>query len=514
MGSKTLQLQLPTNYSKDDLIEKIKQTIKIKNFTYQIENQGLDARKKSMIHWLTRVVVVSDEIQTQEPKESIEKISIPFLKTKKKVLVVGNGPAGFFASYALQKAGFQVKMIDRGASVETRSNEIQKFEKTGIFNSKGNYAYGEGGAGTFSDGKLTSRSKHISKEREFIVQCYLEAGAPSEIAYLAHPHLGSDNLRKIVANLRKMYQDIGGEIQYEKLFTDCKFEGRHLKEIWIDHQPYAYDYIIIAPGHSAYDTYRTLIKRGVPFRTKNFAIGCRAEHPQELINIAQWGKKTLPGVKAAEYRLTSEADGKHHVFSFCMCPGGNVVPAAAFPNSNIVNGMSNYQRDGKYANAACVAGIHPNQLFNRELSPLETLDEVEKLETYFYELTNSFSAPICSIQSFIKMKHIGEANYQTSYPLSVFKSDLWNQLPRNVVKSMQAGLIDFSRKLKGYETGNLIGLESKTSSPIQVLRTPNGLCESFDNLFVVGEGSGYSGGIVSSGADGLKAALNIIAMNS
>jgi hypothetical protein len=255
-----------------------------------------------------------------------------------------------------------------------------------------------------------------------------------------------------------------------------------------------------------------LIARGVTFRTKNFAIGSRMEHRQEVINIAQWGHPELPGVKAAEYRLTSPADGKHQIFSFCMCPGGMVVPAAAYPETNIVNGMSFYSRGGKFANAACVAGIHPDELAGKTVSALDALVNLQKMEEQFYRFTQSYSAPACSISSFLKAKP-GNGKMQSSYPLGLTPAPLWEMLPGNVVRAMQAGLLDFNRKMRGFDTGNLIGFESKTSSPVQVVREPNGRCEGFENLYIIGEGSGFAGGIISSAADGVKAAMGFAGSN-
>ncbi len=255
-----------------------------------------------------------------------------------------------------------------------------------------------------------------------------------------------------------------------------------------------------------------LIRSGVLFRTKNFAIGSRMEHQQEIINLAQLGYKKLPGVKAAEYRLTSQADGNHHVFSFCMCPGGMVVPAAAYAGTNIVNGMSFYQRNGEFANAACVAGIHPDELAGKTVSPIEALENLNELEQKFYELAGGYQAPTCSIQNFLKQRMKDEKS-ESSYPLGLVAAPLWKFLPPAVVTSMQAGLLDFIRKMRGFETGILLGLESKTSSPVQVIREKSGLVEGFDNLYMVGEGSGYAGGIISSAADGIKAAMHLISQD-
>jgi uncharacterized protein len=508
MGYKQIAIKAPTDYNDQVLQQLISKQLKISRFSFQVEGKSLDARNKSDIHWLLQVSVFSDEIKGGEVT-GVELLEIPHAKRWENILVTGSGPAGFFCAFVLQKAGFQTTLIDRGSEVLTRNRSLRQFESSGIFDPINNYAFGEGGAGTFSDGKLTSRSKHISLERQFILNSYIHAGAPGEIAYMAHPHLGTDNLIKIVKNLRKQYTDLGGEIHFETQLQDMEVRAGKVMEVTTNRGIIAADAIFIAPGHSAYDTYRMLIGKGVSFRTKNFALGSRMEHPQEVINIAQWGKARLPGVKAAEYRLTSQGDGNHPVYTFCMCPGGIVVPATAFPNSNVVNGMSYYKRDGKYANSACVAGIHPNMLAGKEIDALQALDMVEELEKSFYDYTSSYRAPACSIHDFLNGKLKTDKLY-SSYPLGLEPAPLWDLLPRQVVSAMRAGLKDFSRKMKNMETGNLIGLESKTSAPIQVIREEGGRCTGFDNLYLIGEGSGYAGGIISSASDGVKAAMHFV----
>jgi uncharacterized FAD-dependent dehydrogenase len=508
MGFKTVSLKLPTDYTNELLQKAISKELKIKDFTYRIELKSLDARKKSNIFWLMKIAVSSPEIKDEHQAET-EKLVIPYKKRNKKVVVAGSGPAGFFNALVLQKAGYNVTLVERGSEIKKRNHSIMTFERTGIFDPQNNYAFGEGGAGTFSDGKLTSRSKRISREKQFILSSYVEAGAPEEILYMTHPHLGTDNLKKIVKNLRLEFEKNGGRLLFETMLEDLVIVNSHVKEVLTSRGIFQADAVFIAPGHSAYETYKMLIQRNVPFRTKNFAIGSRMEHPQEVINMAQWGRTKLPGVKAAEYRLTSPADGKHQVFSFCMCPGGIVVPATAYQNTNIVNGMSYYSRNGKFANAACVAGIHPDELAGKTVSPFEALENLQKLEELFYRFSEGYIAPAVSIQDFMKQK-LRNNNLESSYPLGIQPAPLWEMLPGQVVHSMQAGLADFNRKIKGFETGNLLGFESKTSSPVQVIREKSGLCENFQNLYVIGEGSGYAGGIISSAADGIRAAMNFM----
>ena len=508
MGYKEISIKLPTDYLLEELIQKIGKNLRIKNFSFQIENKSLDARKKSDIHWQLRISVFSRELKGGKFEE-IPELVIPKKIRNKKAVVIGSGPAGFFSALVLLKAGFETTIIERGSEVKKRAKSIKEFEVNGIFDTKNNYAFGEGGAGTFSDGKLTSRSKHISKEKQFILKAYINAGAPEEIIYMAHPHLGSDNLINIAGNLRGKFISLGGKIQFETMLEDLVIENGKVIEAITSKGNIKADEFIIASGHSAFETYRMLIANGVKFQTKNFAIGCRIEHPAEIINMAQWGFKNLPGVKAAEYRLTTQGKTSLPVYTFCMCPGGIVVPSAAYKNTNIVNGMSLYKRDGNFANAACVAGINPENLIGKKTTASETLDWLENLEQSFFEYSNDYRAPFCSIQDFIDKKNPTEIP-DSSYPLGLNPAPLWDLLPSQISNSISEGLMIFNKKIKGFETGIIMGLESKTSSPVQALRDSNGLCEGMKNLYIAGEASGYAGGIISSAADGIKAAMNII----
>ena len=344
MGYRTISLQMPTDYSDEQLRHLIGKTAGTNDFTYQIDKKSLDARKKDHIHWLMNCVVSSPDFKGDAYPES-ETLDIPRHDRKEEVVVVGSGPAGFFSAYVLLKAGFKVTLIERGSDVVARSQAISELETRGLFSETDNYAFGEGGAGTFSDGKLTSRSKHISAERRFILTEYVKAGAPDEILYMAHPHLGTDNLKRMVEKLRFRFKEEGGTFLFNTRLDDIRVRNGRVESVICGQREIRTDHLLIAAGHSAYDTYRMLIKRGVPFRTKQFAIGHRIEHPRTLVNRAQWGRETLPGVKAAEYRLTTKVSSGRPVYTFCMCPGGQVVPAAAFPRHSVVNGMSHYRRD-------------------------------------------------------------------------------------------------------------------------------------------------------------------------
>lgn len=508
MGFQEISLKLPTDYTDDALKEVIGKQLGIQSFSYQIEGKSLDARKKNNIHWLVRVGVLSNELANGSPSPH-PTLEIPNKSRKTRVVVVGSGPAGFFSALVLQKAGFKTILIERGSKVDKRAESIKTFESSGSFDPINNYSFGEGGAGTFSDGKLTSRTKKIAKEKQFILSSYIQAGAPKEIEHLAHPHLGTDNLRNIVVSLRKEFERLGGEMRFETRLDDLIIKNDKIIAAVTSKGEIPTDLLLIAPGHSAFETYRMLLSNNVLFRTKNFAIGCRVEHPQELINNAQWGRNNLPGVKAAEYRLTAKSTDNLPVFTFCMCPGGMVVPATAYETSNIVNGMSRYKRNGKFANAACVAGCNIESLLGRNVDPLEALDWLSKLENKFYEFNNGYQAPFASIKDFINKKSTSLTT-DSSYPLGLTPAPLWDLLPKEVGRSISQALLQFNRKLKGFESGNILGLESKTSAPLQALRDEKRRCQGFSNLYLIGEGSGWSGGIISSGVDGIKTAMSII----
>jgi uncharacterized FAD-dependent dehydrogenase len=516
MGFKLVEVKMPTDFTPGELEEKISRKLRVKpgDFSHTIEKQSLDARQKHHIHWIIRVGVSSPALRG--PGHPPGKIfTIPCIKQKKKVVVVGSGPAGFFAAYTLLTAGFAVTLLEQGADVNTRFKDIVSYERSGDLNERSNYAFGEGGAGTFSDGKLTSRTKSIANERGFVFDTYVEAGAPPEIAYLAHPHLGSDNLRKIVKNLRKKFLEKNGTIFFDTRLTDIQVDRSKgiIQKAETEKGEMEADYFIFAAGHSSYDTNRMLIRSGVPFQVKPFAVGCRVEHPQEIINRAQWGHPSLPGLKAAEYRLAFKEKGLLPVYSFCMCPGGKVVPAAAYKHTNIVNGMSNYRRNAPFANAAIVVGFHLNRLFNREFDPLEALEWLETLEQKFFNFSNSYAAPACEIGNFLEGK-MPAPFMESSYPLGLVPADFSSLFPGPVITALKTGMRHFCRKIKNFEKGVMLGLESKTSSPIQAVREKNRTACGFENLYITGEGSGHAGGIVSSAADGIKAALEIISRNN
>ena len=303
IGYSELDIKLPAGYHEKEPERIISRKLKINKFRYEIERKSLDARNKKDIHWQMKLRIFSKELKNKliEPEPEIK---IEYIKRNRKVVVAGSGPAGFFAAYILALAGFQVTLLERGAVVGERYGRLMEFEGGGRFYPDSNYAFGEGGAGTFSDGKLTSRTKTISAEKKYIFKTYVKHGAPEEIQYLSKPHIGSDNLRKVVENLRHTLAGLGADIRFGEQAVGLNIKNGYVNSVITSDNEYLCDYFVIAPGHSAYDTYRMLMNSGVGFTGKSFAIGARVELPQELVNISQWGAPAITGLKAADFKLT------------------------------------------------------------------------------------------------------------------------------------------------------------------------------------------------------------------
>jgi uncharacterized protein len=511
MYYKELEFKLGVGYDEQYLRQKISDRVQTDDFEFEIINKSLDARNKKKINWCISVAVFSNYIKGSSVPE-IKSLNIPKITRNKKVCVVGSGPAGFFSAYILAQAGFQVKILEQGCNVSQRLCDINNFEQTGVMKDNSNYAFGEGGAGTFSDGKLTSRTKNISLEKKYILDLFVKAGAPKEILYLKYPHIGSDNLVKIIPKLREKFENIGGEICFNSKVIDIKLKDKKVTALLTENKEYEVDYVIFANGHSSYNTFRMLHDKGVLFRTKPSAIGVRVEHSQKQINVAQWGVPFLKGLNSAEYRLTYQSSTGLPVYSFCMCPGGKIISAAPLQGLNIVNGVSNYERNSGYANSAIVVGFDFNKLLGRELSVIDALDWLENLERKAFVIGNNYSAPFNLIKDFINDKVATDIS-KTTYSFPCIPYDFSELFPEKIIFALKEGLINFSRKIKGFEQGVMLGLETKTSSMIQALREDDRRCVGMDNLYLVGEGSGYSGGIISSAVDGIKTSLNIAEKN-
>ena len=512
MGYAEITLKLPTDYS-EKLLKKLisKETGSI-DFDFHIIRRSLDARNKRDIHFLTKIGVTAGNLSGNEPV--IEKLHIPDRRgINRKVVVTGCGPAGIFASLILQQAGFQVTIIEKGCEVAERNERIAQFEKTGVFDNLGGYCFGEGGAGTFSDGKLTSRTKSITLEKNFIFEEFIKAGAPVEIAYETYPHIGSDNLKKIIPALIAKFKELGGEVLFGSEVTEINKRGDRIISVGISGRQTGIiegDFFIFANGHSSFKLYKLLISKGVLFTSKPFAIGFRVEHIQEELNYSMWRKRSLNGVKAAEYHLTADCD-PGHAFTFCMCPGGKIVQSAPDEISSVVNGMSNFARNGAFANSAVVTPFSLEELAGKEITAGTALDLLEEMEHNFFNYRRSFDVPAAKISDILHGKETTTLP-ETSFPFGIAPADMSRFFPKSVYERLKKGLEIFCKKLDCFENGVAMGFESKTSAPIKCLRNQDLTASPFTNLYLCGEGSGYSGGIVSSAADGIKTAMKIASL--
>ncbi|MDA3948261.1 MAG: FAD-dependent oxidoreductase [Spirochaeta sp.] len=476
---------------------------------FRIIRQSLDARRKPDVRWNYRIAIGKPPAPLQPERV----LPVTREHNPGRAVVVGSGPAGFFAADVLNRAGWEVTLLEQGPPVEERRRDIAAFETGGPLAPYSNYSFGEGGAGTFSDGKLTSRTKQISREREYVTARYVQCGAPTEIQWLAHPHIGSDNLYPLVIAGRKDLQARGVEIRFHTEVRDLIMkDGRCVGVQSVDDE-FPADRTVLAPGHSAMPLLRTLAARGATLETKGFALGVRVEHPRELINTAQWGRSEIPGLKAAEYRLTAKTSTGRGVYSFCMCPGGAVIPAAWRPGLNMVNGVSNYRRDGAWSNAAVVAALHPEEIFPEARNPLDVLARLEELEACAVDLVGTHRVP-ATIPACLGGGEIPGTLPRSSHPFELVPSDYRLLYPQWLLQALSEGLSDFSRKLRGYETGLILGMETTTSAAVRVVREPSGEVASIPGVWIAGEGSGAAGGIMSSAVDGIHAALAAAASNA
>ena len=489
----------------------------------RIVRQALDARKKQDIFFcihaeltLTDAAakrILKDPRLHAEPVETERETPFPFgtCEPNGRIIVAGLGPGGLFAALQLAKNGYHPLVIERGKPIEQRIRDVERYWSGGIRepDPDSNVAFGEGGAGTFSDGKLTTRIRdpHIDGVLKEMIAC----GAPEEIAYLAKPHIGTDRLRIVVRNLRRAIEDYGGEVRFSTQLSDIRTTDGAVtavklcsgeRETWETCAA-----VLLAIGHGARDTARMLFERGVAMAPKAFAVGVRAEHPQSLINESQYGPMAHhPRLGAAEYRLTARS-GTRGVYTFCMCPGGQVVASASAAEQVVVNGMSNYARDGKNANAAVVVQVSPEDFGTHPMDGLRFLDRIER--DAFRLGGGDGTAPASTVGAFLKdtASHVS-GSVEPTYRPGVRYTKLSDCLPDFVAAGIRDGLTAFGRQLKGYDMADavLTAIESRTSSPLRILRDTNMESVSHRGLYPIGEGAGYAGGIVSAAVDGWKAA--------
>ena len=491
-----------------------------------VKRISLDARKKNDIFFLYTIEIslpreqesflLKRQLKNVFPTggESPREICIGSKKMERPVVVVGLGPAGLFAAYTLAKYGYHPIVIERGKPVEERKRDVERFWKEGKLLPQSNVMFGEGGAGTFSDGKLTTRIKDARAHE--VVELLTEFGAPQRIKLLAKPHVGTDQLVKTVGNMRRAIEKMGGSVRFETTLTGLEKDADgNLLAVQIVQNGNAHKLeccaCILAMGQGARDTYRMLYKSGLELRPKAFAVGVRIEHPRELIDRSQFGEFAgHPRLGAAEYRL-SDRSGDRGVYTFCMCPGGSVVASSSDMEQVVTNGMSNYARDGSNSNAAIVVQVDSRDFGT---DPLSGMLFQEKLERDAFVLGGScFAAPAERAGDFLKRSKPGDfGGVIPSYRPGVVKSDLFGCLPDFVALGIQDGIKAFGKRLRGFDQYDavLTAVESRTSSPVRIERDENGESTRMHGLYPVGEGAGYAGGIVSAAVDGMRAAQRIV----
>ena len=494
------EISLPAGSSREELDRAVRK--RFGTGSYRIIRQSLDARKKPQLFWKYRISTETPPL----PPDPEHYFPVNLRSGQGRAVVVGSGPAGFFAADVLKRAGFSVTLLEQGQPAPERRDSILSFEKGGPFPDRANYAFGEGGAGTFSDGKLTSRTKHVSREREYIRLRYVQYGAPQEILWMAHPHIGSNKLFALVQKGRKDLQERGVDILFNRQVTDLLMRKGRCIGVRTETEEFPADYTLLAPGHSALPLFRRLSARGARFQSKGFSLGFRIEHPRELINRAQWERDSVPGLKAAEYRLTAKAESGRGIYTFCMCPGGFVVPAAWREGLNIVNGVSMYERSSPWSNAAILATVKPEEIFPDADNPMAVLDSLEALEGRAFELLGTYGVP-GSLPGKLVSGSTSSILPESSFPFPVVPLDYRQFYPEWLLKDLSDGISRFSRQIRGFETGLILGLETTSSAALKILRSDSGEVIGIPGLYIAGEGSGSAGGIMSSAVDGLRIAM-------
>ncbi len=508
-------------YEEDKLVTKIESILKTKVESYTIIKKSLDARKKPDLYYIYEVdVLVSNEQKVLKrfsknddiflaPIEKYERPNSGDVKLSYRPIIIGSGPAGLFATYLLSEAGYRPLLFERGESVEIRKEKIEKFWQTGQLDEQTNVQFGEGGAGTFSDGKLNTMVKDKACRGKKVFETFVSCGAPANILYEAHPHIGTDLLQKVIKNMREKIKEMGGEIRYSACLTNVHIKNNQIKEIAInDNETYPCDCLILALGHSARDTFKMLYEKGLLLESKPFAVGLRIEHPQKMIDESQYGKDYPKFLPPASYKLTYQTKEKRGVYSFCMCPGGYVVNASSIKNHLVINGMSEHKRDSLNANAALLVTVS-----EKDYGPgvFAGMNFQEKLEKKAYNL-KAGNIPMQTLKDFLRDEEsttLGEVKSITQGAYEM--ANLNTILPSFIKDSLKEAIPYFGSKIKGYdrEDALLFGIESRSSSPIRMKRNEN-LESNISCIYVCGEGAGYAGGITTSAMDGLKCAEEII----
>lgn len=516
------ELKLPLDGTMEQLKKKAAKTLGVapKEITgLRIFRRSLDARKKNDIHYVY-VADISLENESMAIRRADGKKIAPApdlayrlpkggTPLEKRPIIVGFGPAGMFAALLLAEMGLRPIVLERGGDVESRKKAVEHFWKTGQLDPENNVQFGEGGAGTFSDGKLTTRIKDPRSRK--VLEEFVAAGAPEEILWDAKPHIGTDLLRGVVRNIREKIISLGGEVRFQAKLTGFSFQNGRLHAVLLENgETLETGDAVLALGHSARDTFELLEREGFALEQKPFAVGVRIEHPQEMVNMAQYGTaaESLP---PADYRLTYTTKAGRGVYTFCMCPGGTVVAAASEEGRLAVNGMSLHARDGENANSALLVQVFPKDFVNPD--PLAGMYFQRELEEKAFQAGGGgYAAPMQRVGAFLGTAENGESVHPTYRP-RVTESRLDDIFPPFLTDALREALPAMGRRLKGFDRPDavLTAVESRSSSPVRILREKNGESLRFRGIYPAGEGAGYAGGIVSAAVDGIAAAEQIAA---
>lgn len=487
----------------------------------QINKKSLDARRKARIVYHYQVDIdVEDEdtvykskstitsiAEPSAPSDPLDGLALPDLKFRHKPVIIGSGPSGIFTALTLARAGQPAIVIERGEPVEQRIKTTNKLRSRGLFTPESNYCFGEGGAGTFSDGKLTCGRNHPLIKHVF--DQFVAHGAPNEILYDAKPHIGTDFLIRIAKNMRVHLQQMGGEFKFGRRFVDFRDGGDHARYIVVldDGQEIATDHVVIAIGHSARDTYQMLLDKGLAIVPKPFAMGARFEHPQDVVNKIQFGQCKIP--TAAEYKLAAQS-GERGIWTFCMCPGGHLMPTNAQAEHLAINGMSYHARRSGFANAAVVVNVLREDFYRGH--PLDGVRFQEQLERAAFKAGGgNYYSPAQKLKDFLAGRET-KGEIKSTYKPGVNSARLDRILPTFIVEALRAGVKEYDKKMRGFicEESAVVGIESKTSSPISMMRGKDLQSVSHPGIFPSGEGAGFAGGIVSAALDGVKSGRAVL----
>lgn len=516
-------LSLPLGYSEEELQNLVARKLKIPQghiLHMHLTKKSVDARDKGDVHFVLTV-----DVQVKNESEILPRIK-PSIATKvtpkqatplpkanfpKPPVVVGAGPAGLFAALMLARAGANPILIERGKPVDARTQDVHDMQKDGTLDPESNVQFGEGGAGAFSDGKLTTGIK--SPYQATVLEILVQHGAPEEILYLQKPHIGTDKLKGVVASIRNEIIRLGGCVRFSTKMTGLITRGEQVLGLKIksgaEESELITDTVLLCIGHSARDTIQTLFNQGVMMVQKPFAMGVRVEHSQETINRSQYGKfASHPALRAADYKLAAKTPDGRGLYTFCMCPGGEVIAAASQVGGLAVNGMSYHARAGRNANAALLVGVGPEDFGDDH--PLSGFVLQRNIEQAAFRTGGSnYHAPIQRVEDLLAgraTKRIGDV--LPTYQPGVTCADLRDCLPSFIIEDLKLGIVQMEHQLHGFSHPDAIltGVETRSSSPVRLPRGANRMAEHFDGLFPVGEGAGYAGGIVSAAVDGINAA--------